>query len=47
MEALVELTHLDLWQEAYYSVNKRVDTRDLEKLQAECEKLRNIIHVEE
>lgn len=47
VEALVELTHLDLWQEAYYSVNKRVDTRDLEKLQAECEKLRNIIHVEE
>lgn len=39
VDALVELCHLNLWQEAYYSVNKRVDTRNIAKLKAECEEL--------
>lgn len=42
-QALVEITHNNLWQEAYYSYNKQLDTRNMAKLQEEYNRFRSLI----
>ena len=42
-QALVEITHNNLWQEAYYSFNKQLDTRNIAKLQEEYNRFYSLI----